>query len=215
VSSATSAILDTVKKRSEAAIQRKRTTKQRARRSADDPGGLQALERDTATNNESARQLDETTEIQRDNAPSTWKRATALEAPPQRPGFVQRWVRIKSNGADDTENYDRYIEEGWRARKPLTVKRAHSLTTTRNQAHAQMIVKRGHVLMELTEAAANQRKKFYQGSLDRQTKALENELFADNTGAARRVMPLTDATVKSRAALARRRQRSPAADDAD
>lgn len=209
------AILNTVAKRNAAARDRAQPNKRSRRKAATDPGGMQALERDTATLNESARQVDGVTEVDRESHPSTWKRSTALDAPPPRPGFIQRWVRRKLDGKDDTENYDRYIEEGWRPRKPLTVKRGHSLTTTRNQSNAQEIVKRGHVLMELSEKQAQQRQEFYQGSLDRQTKAVENELFADNRGAAGRVMPIEDATVKSRAALARRRVRAPAADESE
>jgi hypothetical protein len=209
----TQAILDTVKKRQERVTSDKVTRKSRGKRRGDDPGGLHAIERETANINESARQADSVTEVDRDNPPSGWKRATALQAPPPRPGFVQRWVRIKSAGQDDTENYERYLEEGWRVRKPSTVPRAHSLATTKSSNNGQMIVKRGHVLMELTESANNQRKAFYQGSLDRQTRAAENELLSDNKGAAGRVMPLTDATIKSRAALAKRRPRSPAADE--
>lgn len=211
----TEAILNTVRKRQDANVQRVQTSKRRARKAATDPGGLHAEERETGTNNESARQLDESTDVQRENFPSTWKRSTALEAPPPRPGFVQRWVRRKLAGQDDTENYDRYMEEGWRPRKPSTVKRGHSLTTTKNQSSGQEIVKRGHVLMELPQALADQRAAFYSNSLDRQTKAVENELFADNKGQVGRVMPLTDATIKSRAALARRRPRAAADDDQD
>ncbi len=184
-----------------------RNRKGSKKRSAQDPGGLHADVRQTATLNESARQVDESNVDDRDNFPSTWKRATALDAPPPRPGMAQRWVRIKSGGVDDTENYDRYYQEGWRARKPSTVSKSHSLTTSRNPAHAEMIVKKGHVLMETTQVLVDQRNAFYKGSLDRQTKAAETELMAEQTGRTKELMPLTDATITSRASLARRRPR--------
>lgn len=207
------AVMDAVQKRRAALVGNATTNKQRRKRRGDDPGGMHEVKREVATENESARQADSVTEVDRDSPPSGWKRATALNAPEERPGFTQRWVRIRTGGQDDTENYDRYVEEGWRARKPSTVKRAHSLTTTRNGAYAQMIVKRGHVLMELPEKLVEERRRFYQGSLDRQTRAAENELLKDNRGVAGRVMPITDATITSRASLARRRPRSPAADE--
>ncbi len=207
------AIINTVRQRTAQKAQLAQNAKRNKRRAASDPGGLHAEERETATLNESARQLDTSMDVERENFPSTWRRATALEAPPPRPGFVQRWVRTKSNGVDDTENYDRYITEGWRPRKPSTVPRGHSLATTKSDKNGQLIVKKGHVLMETTEDIKRQRDAFYSKSLDRQTKAVEQELFTDNKGHAGRVMPLTDATVKSRAALARRRPRAAADDD--
>lgn len=211
--SSSKAILETVQQRQGAAVEKKKTSRQRARRAAGDVGGQHEVIRNTAAANESARQLDSKSDVQRDNPPSTWKRSTALDAPDPRPGFVQRWVRIKANGQDDHENYISRYEEGWRARDPKTVPRAHLLTTTKTIDNVQMFVKRGHVLMELTEAAAKQRKEFYQGALDRQTKAVENDLWNDNKGAAGRVMPIRDATITSRATLARRRPRSAAADE--
>ena len=211
--SSTEQIMDTVKKRRADAANRAAPQNRKRRAAATDPGGLHAMQRDTAVNNESARQVDDTTSLDRDNFPSTWRRSTALDAPPPRQGHIQRWVRIKSNGQDDSENHARYLEEGWRDRKPSSVPKSHSLATRRSQGNAQQIVKRGHILMELPQALADQRNAHYRGALDRQTKAVENELFKDNQGAAGRVMPVTDATVKSRAVLARRRPRAAAADE--
>lgn len=213
--SSSAEILETVQKRNADKTRRAQPANRKGakKRGAQDPGGLHAEERDTANNNESARQVDASHDVDRDNFPSTWKRATALDAPPPRPGMVQRWVRIKNGSGEDTENYDRYIAEGWRARKPSTVPKSHLLTTSKNQAHAQMIVKKGHVLMETTERLNDQRNAFYKGSLDRQTKAAQAELYKDNQGQAGVVMPLTDTTIKSRATLARRRPRSAAADE--
>ena len=33
-----------------------------------------------------------------------WVRPTSLDAPPPRPGFVQRWIRVGMNGKDDPTN---------------------------------------------------------------------------------------------------------------
>src|SRR3954462_15107629 len=50
-----------------------------------------------------------------------WKNPTNLDAPPPRPGYRQRWVRISIRGAEDNANISKAFREGWKKREWDTV----------------------------------------------------------------------------------------------
>ena len=60
------------------------------------------------------RETREMTSREADAAPKTWRPADVLPDPPQRDGFVHRWVRGSSRGEQDAVNVARAMREGWR-----------------------------------------------------------------------------------------------------
>lgn len=136
---------------------------------------------DVHVENESARQVDQAEEIDRDSElPTAWRRPSDLDAPAPRPGYVQRWVRCKSGGQEDTDNLEKMLGQGWRPVKRSAAKRVHELTANLNGKFAQYIVKRGLILMELPEKLAAQRSQFYRRKKTLMTQAIDRDLFKLN-----------------------------------
>jgi hypothetical protein len=146
-----------------------------------------AVENDVHSGNNTERQLDSRSEVERDSdAPIAWRRASQLSAPDPRPGFSQKWVRFKAGNEEDTDNLDRYLEEGWLPRSAENVRKGHELTANAHGKFSKFIVKRGLILMEIGEAQVAQRNRYYQKRADRMTEGVDQDMFKlDN-----RVMPL-------------------------
>ncbi len=162
------------------------------------------VDNDTSVENSSARQADGRTTIDRDaELPTSWRRPSILDAPAPRAGFVQRWVRYKSGSAEDTDNLDNMLEQGWRPVRRATAARGHSLTADSKGKYGQYIVKRGLMLMELPEKLAKERAKHYRNKRHRMTEAIDRDLFKLNN----RVMPLLKPERSTQVAKAARRGR--------
>src|SRR5512138_1259504 len=60
---------------------------------------------DVHVENQSARQVDQAVEIDRESElPQSWRRPSQLDAPDPRPGYKQRWVRYRSGNQEDVDN---------------------------------------------------------------------------------------------------------------
>lgn len=156
------------------------------------------------TLNESARQVDTRSEIDRDSElPVAWVRPSALDAPLKRPGFEQRWIRYKTSNQEDGDNLEKAFAEGWRPVKPARVARGHELTADLKGKYGQYIVKRGLILMEMPENLFNQKKKFYRALQKKMTEAIDRNYFKLNHPA----MPLLQPSRSSRVTTTARRGR--------
>lgn len=153
------------------------------------------LNEDVHSQNSSARQVDARSEVDRESEqPTAWRRASALSAPTPRPAMKQKWVRYRAGKDEDTDNLDRYLEEGWRPRMAESVRKGHELTADTRSKYAQYIVKRGLILMEIPEHMAAQRAKAYRNKAARMTEGIDNDMFKlDNP-----VMPLLNPSRKTR-----------------
>lgn len=142
---------------------------------------------DVHSSNSTSGQLDSRSEVERDSEQARpWRRASQLSAPDPRPGFVQKWVRFKAGNEEDTDNLDRYFEEGWLPRSAENVRKGHELTANAHGKFSKYIVKRGLILMEIREEMAAQRNRYYAKRANRMTEGIDNDMFKiDN-----RVMPL-------------------------
>ena len=67
---------------------------------------------------------------------------------PARPGFVQRWVRTKLNGADDPKNVMKRMNQGYRPRLADTVPKGTFAPTVNSRQFGDIIGMDGIVLME-------------------------------------------------------------------
>lgn len=109
-----------------------------------------------------------------------WVRPTSLEAPPPRPGFVQRWVRVAFRDEDDATNASRKFREGWKPRPADTVPPSHQVPTISHGKWAGAVGIEGMVLCEMPKPMAEKRRKHFADETARRTNAIEDELQAQS-----------------------------------
>ncbi|KEZ78315.1 hypothetical protein [Salinisphaera hydrothermalis] len=104
-----------------------------------------------------------------------WVRPSSLDAPPPRPGMVQRWKRHELGGAPDTRNWQRALREGWRPRAADTVDEAFSSMKTTVEGKG-VISAEGLILCEMPAKAAGKRTEHYRSQTARQMQGVEADL---------------------------------------
>ena len=109
-------------------------------------------------------------------AEKPWVRPTSLEAPPPRPGFVQRWVRVGSMGQDDPTNTARKFREGWKPRPASSVPASHHSPTIQHGKWSGCVGVEGMLLCEMPEKMVAKRNKFYRDKTDKTNQAIYDEL---------------------------------------
>lgn len=107
-----------------------------------------------------------------------WTPPSTLEAPPSRPGFKQRWIRVEVRGQFDAKNVMRKLREGWQPRRPETVPGGFAAPTLAHSHLGSCIMVEGMVLMEMPAARDAQRNAYYASKLERQNEAIEAQLRA-------------------------------------
>ena len=105
-----------------------------------------------------------------------WVRPTSLEAPPPRPGFAQRWVRVGLEGRDDPTNTSRKFREGWKPRPATSVPPSYHSPTISHGKWAGCIGVEGMLLCEMPESLRDKRNKHYADKTRHVTNSIEQEL---------------------------------------
>lgn len=121
------------------------------------------------------REMDDLYDTEADNEVREWRRASALDAPPARPGYVNRFVRVRLGDARDMARWNAAQREGWRPVKASSVS-SHSLPTTQLSNGLEVIGVEDLVLCEMPEKVFQQRQEFYRDKLDAQNQAIERQL---------------------------------------
>lgn len=135
-----------------------------------------------------------------------WAPPSALQAPPPRPGYVQRWIRAEQNGSPDTKNVSSKHREGWRPRDPATVPAGYFPPTLGHGSFEGYIGVEGMVLCEMPVKVHQQRQRYYRGKVSNQEQAISQDLFKQTGGQ-------VQTGSKSRVTRGRRPQPAAAADD--
>ena len=118
-------------------------------------------------------------EIDGDSEVLEWIRPSELDAPPARPGFVQRWIRIRLGTTRDTARLRKAMREGWRPVKASSQARTdHSLPIIQHDqlGDGDYIGAEDLILMEMPERINRQRMAFYKRRQARQTGAIERQV---------------------------------------
>ena len=123
-----------------------------------------------------------------------WVRPTSLDAPPARPGFIQRWIRVSMKGEADATNTSRKFREGWKPRPADTVTSSYQVPTISHGKWAGAIGVEGMLLCEMPKAMADKRRKFNSARTAEITNAIEAELQAQEHPG----MPITQTRVSQR-----------------
>lgn len=105
-----------------------------------------------------------------------WKRFSALEAPPPRPGMTQRWIRTAVGLSADPKNVSRKFREGWQPRKAETVPDGYSPPIISFQQFGDVIGVEDVILCERPEKMTRQRNAYYRKKTQRMTQAVEEDL---------------------------------------
>lgn len=106
-----------------------------------------------------------------------WSPPSLLEAPPPRPGYVQRWIRVRRGNQDDLQNFMSRRREGWQPRDPGSVPGGFDAPTQNHGNFGRCIMVEGMVLCEMSKRRNEQRRAFYQGQLAKQTDSVERQLL--------------------------------------
>jgi len=109
-----------------------------------------------------------------------WVRPTSLEAPPPRPGFAQRWIRVAVMGTEDPTNASRKFREGWKPRRAETVPPSYAVPTISHGKWAGAVGVEGSVLCEMPKKLKAKRDAVYRKKTDDVTDAIEGELQAQS-----------------------------------
>lgn len=107
---------------------------------------------------------------------SAWHRPTELEAPPARPGFTQRWIRIRMGNDDDVSNSTRKFREGWLPRDAESVPAEYLPPTIRHARLGNLIGVADLVLCEMPIRKAEQRNAFWAKKTENMVRGIEEDL---------------------------------------
>jgi hypothetical protein len=106
-----------------------------------------------------------------------WMRPSSLEAPPPRPGMVQRWIRVTLRGEDDPRNLNRKTREGWVPRSVSSIPDEwKSMSSSPQGAQDGVFAVDDLVLCEMPEDIYSQRAAYYSKETQRQMDAVEHDL---------------------------------------
>lgn len=139
--------------------------------------------------------------------------ASALKAPPPRPGYDQRWVRISVLGKDDLINVSRAGRKGWKARQSDTIKESFSMPTDQHGRFPGAFIVEGMLLCERPKSISKQHREHIRTNIDRQTAAIDQELR--NTSATNRNPAFGPIEKQHRSVPVRERRVEAAEDDGD
>lgn len=104
-----------------------------------------------------------------------WRRPTALDAPPARVGFEQRWVRMTHSQGDDKINWSSKFREGWKPRDPASLPEEWRFLKGAIQGSGSMIVVGGMVLCEMPQKMMAQKRAYIREMVKRQEMSVSTE----------------------------------------
>ncbi len=107
--------------------------------------------------------------------PQSWKPADVLPDPPQKDGFIHRWVRGSSRGEIDSVNMARSMREGWR---PCSAADYPEITATQyNRGETTDTIEFGGlILCRMPVETAKARNQYYKNLSLRQIQSVDQRL---------------------------------------
>jgi hypothetical protein len=135
-------------------------------------------------------------------ADAEWTRPSELEAPEPRPGYTQRWVRVRLGNEEDARNSMRKIREGWLPRSLDSCPEGYAPPTFLHSRLGNVIGVEDLILCEMPIKKAAQRNAHFMAKRDRMLEGIENDLRNVSRGG-----PRIAATTKTQ--VTKRRLRVP------
>lgn len=119
-----------------------------------------------------------------------WKEPRNLDAPPARPGFVQRWVRVEDRDGKDALNMNNKLREGWRPRMLETIPQEfRDFPIEKHASLGDVLIVGGCVLMEMPQQLADSRNRQVRARIARQNRAVAEDANAVSEAGVRKGMP--------------------------
>jgi len=118
-------------------------------------------------------------DIDAENEVTEWRRPSNLDAPPARPGYVNRWIRIRFSDGRDNARLRKAMHEGWRpVRASASEVQGHSLPSIQHDqlGDGDYIGAEDLILMEMPERVHAQRQEFYRQKKQRMTGSTERQV---------------------------------------
>ena len=112
---------------------------------------------------------------QQARAKTSWKPASLLDAPPPRPGMVQRWVATSILGKETPDNVYKRQREGWTPRGADTVGDFPIPTLNHGQWDGCIGIE-GMVLCEMPEDTHHEMKEYYSGRAEELNHSIATDL---------------------------------------
>lgn len=109
-----------------------------------------------------------------------WAPGASLEAPPARPGYRQKWLRVSIFGRDDVRNVARQFREGWMPRPADTTPKNLHVPRINGGQFAGCIGVEGMVLCEIPERMAEQRNRHYRRKAEALAQDIEKNIASIN-----------------------------------
>lgn len=107
---------------------------------------------------------------------TAWIRPSSLDAPPERKGMTQRWVRQTVRGAADPKNLNRTWREGWRPRDPSSLTEEWRIYANFADKENGMIVVDDLILMEIDSSILQKRKAAIKRATELQMASVDHDL---------------------------------------
>ena len=111
-----------------------------------------------------------------ETADLAWRQPLNLDAPPPRPGMVQRWVRAELRSEVDNLNWQTKNREGWTPRDPATIPDHESYFGTASHRGASVIRVGGLILMEMPEERLRSKRRYIKELSRRQEQSVSAEV---------------------------------------
>ena len=108
-------------------------------------------------------------------AKTPWKPASLLDAPPARPGMVQRWVATSILGKDTPDNVYKRQREGWNPRPADSVGDFPIPTINHGQWDGCIGIE-GMILCEMPEETHREMKDYYAGRSEELNETITTDL---------------------------------------
>ena len=112
---------------------------------------------------------------QKARAETAWKPASLLDAPPPRPGMVQRWVATSILGKETPDNVFKRQREGWNPRASDSVG-DFPIPTINHGQWTGCIGVEGMILCEMPQETHDSMKSYYQGKTQELNESVNTEL---------------------------------------
>ena len=110
------------------------------------------------------------------NAAQPWIRPSNIDAPPARPGKVQRWIRRMVRGVVDTKNLNRVWREGWRPVPPESLSDDWQIYSQYADKNEGVIVVDDMQLMEIDSSVIASKRKYVEEQTKLQMAGVEHDL---------------------------------------
>lgn len=110
------------------------------------------------------------------DADDTWETVMRTKAPPPRPGYVQRWIRLTIHGQEDLSNVMRKRNEGWAPRAGNSLPAGFFAPVVQHASMGNVIINGDMILMERPAKTHERQARHHQQMASLQAQSIERFL---------------------------------------